>query len=243
MNTPNAPRHPQQLLTEERRITDADFTGMDLRGLFHDTKDPYEFTDCVFTEANLRGAQLPEASFTNCTLDEADLTGAMLEQARFIGGSGARLTAVDADLADTRFEHVDLANTRWNGALLAGTTYTDSRLVGARFTEHRGVGYTFARCQMTMADLSGMSFRGEYLDHLILTEANLSGCDFTNAVFNGCRLTGAELRAATFTGADLRGADLGDLTPVALHALKGAHISVDQGNAILAAWGLRIIAE
>jgi uncharacterized protein YjbI with pentapeptide repeats len=90
---------------------------------------------------------------------------------------------------------------------------TDSRLVGARMAEHRGIGYTFVRCHLGLAILTEMSFRGEYLDHLNLTEANLAGCDFTDAVFDGCRIAGAELRAATFTRADLRGADLGQMTP------------------------------
>jgi uncharacterized protein YjbI with pentapeptide repeats len=78
-------------------------------------------------------------------------------------------------------------------------------------------------------------------DRLDLTEANLGGCDFTDAVFDGCRLAGAELRAATFTRADLRGADLGQITPMDCHALKGAYISVDQPNTILAGLGLHII--
>jgi uncharacterized protein YjbI with pentapeptide repeats len=107
--------------------------------------------------------------------------------------------------------------------------------------ECRGVGYRFVRCHLALAVLTEMNFRKEYLDHLNLNEAILAGCDFTDAVFNGCRLAGAELRAATFTRADLRGADLGEITPMDCHALKGAFISVDQANAILAGLGLHIL--
>lgn len=232
---------PVTLLAENRHLSGVDFTALDLRRAFPDAALPYTFTNCTFTDANLRGAQLPETVFDTCKLDHADFTGALLEQAKFAGGSAAHLTAIDADLTDAVFERIDLANSRWSGALLAGTLFTDSRLVGARMAECRGVGYKFVRCHLALAVLTEMNFRKEYLDHLNLTEAILAGCDFTDAVFNGCRLAGAELRAATFTRADLRGADLGEIMPMDCHALKGAFISVDQANAILAGLGLHIL--
>jgi uncharacterized protein YjbI with pentapeptide repeats len=243
VSTPHAqePYDAIAILAEQRQLEGIDFTALDLRSAFRHAADPYTFTGCTFTEANLRGAQLPEVVFTDCHLDIADLTGALLEQAQFRGGSAAKTSMIDTDLTDAVFERIDLANSRWSGALLAGTRFTDSRLVGARMAECRGIGYKFERCHMGLAILTEMNFRNEHIDHLNLTEANLAGCDFTDAVFDGCRLAGAELRAATFTRADLRGADLGQITPMDCHALKGAYISVDQANVILAGLGLHII--
>ena len=72
-------------------------------------------------------------------------------------------------------------------------------------------------------------------------EADLSGCDFTEATFSDCRLRGAKLLKTVFTRSDLRGADLGEIDDARLHAFAGATINRAQADAILAARGINVL--
>lgn len=72
-------------------------------------------------------------------------------------------------------------------------------------------------------------------------DADLSGCDFTQATLSDCRLIGARLLLTKFQQADLRGADLGQPDDDRLRAFAGAVINQTQANAILAARGITVL--
>ncbi|MFI1018991.1 pentapeptide repeat-containing protein [Streptomyces sp. NPDC020965] len=230
-----------ELLGSRRTLSDIDFSDMDLGRLLRADDEPYTFQRCTFDGSDLSGADLRGASFIGCSLNHSVIRRADLERTIWRGGTAPFCDFTDADVTDAEFDGMDLSNTCWRGTLLAATVFTGCRLVGARLQHSRGVGYGFSRCNLMLADLSGLSLRRRELVGLRMTEANLAGVDFTEATFTECQLLGAELRAATFTDADLRGADLGKLSLRECVNLRGAFISVDQASGLLAGLGLRIM--
>jgi uncharacterized protein YjbI with pentapeptide repeats len=68
---------------------------------------------------------------------------------------------------------------------------------------------------LSEANLEGCLFTDALLSHTIFAEANLEGCDFSRANLVGANFMNANLRGTDFencdlTGADFRGADLTD---------------------------------
>ena len=70
------------------------------------------------------------------------------------------------------------------------------------------------------------------------SDAELSGCDFRDAVFEGGSLRNAHTRLTRFEGADLRGTDISGLNVMDAKHFKKAVISQRQAAAALAAFGL-----
>ena len=115
-----------------------------------------------------------------------------------------------AKLTDSSFEGCDLNNTRWRHAKLASAAFRGCKLTGANFEGWQRSGWTFPKASVGAA-LSGMSFRKQRLEELDFSDADLSGCDFREAVFVGGSLRNAHIPQANFGSADLRGTDLGGL--------------------------------
>ncbi|MDQ0086441.1 uncharacterized protein YjbI with pentapeptide repeats [Variovorax boronicumulans] len=86
-----------------------------------------------------------------------------------------------------------------------------------------------------------MSFRKQKLEQLDFSEADLSGCDFREAVFEGGSLRNAHLKLARFEGADLREVDLGGLRLANAAQFKGATISHRQAASLVEELGLRVV--
>ena len=85
--------------------------------------------------------------------------------------------------------------------------------------------------------LSGKSrykgFRRQKLVGVNLTDADLTGCDFTQTIFESCHLNGAIVNEETiFDGADLRGAQISNLH-LEKSRLKGAIMSTTQAHDLL----------
>ena len=75
-----------------------------------------------------------------------------------------------------------------------------------------------------------------------LSEADLGGCDFRDALFEGGSLRDAHLKNTRFDGADLRGVDLGGLKLAQVAPFfKGAIISSDQAAALVGELGVRVL--
>ena len=90
------------------------------------------------------------------------------------------------------------------------------------------------------ADLRGLSFRKQRLEQLDFSGADVSGCDFRDAVFDGGSLRDAHLKLARFEGADLREVDLGGLRLVDARLFKGATISHAQAAALVSELGIHV---
>lgn len=102
------------------------------------------------------------------------------------------------------------------------------------------LGLDFSESLLVGAALSGMSFRKQRLEELDFSDADLSGCDFREAVFVGGSLRNAHIPQANFGSADLRGADLVGLKVLDAKAFSKAVISQAQAAAILAPFGLLV---
>jgi uncharacterized protein YjbI with pentapeptide repeats len=78
---------------------------------------------------------------------------------------------------------------------------------------------------------------------VIFTDADLSGCDFTQVEFDGCHLSGATVSEETvFDGADLRGAYISS-SQLEMASLRGAIMTSAQAqDLLLEKYGI-IIAE
>ncbi|MNE97215.1 Pentapeptide repeats (8 copies) [compost metagenome] len=75
---------------------------------------------------------------------------------------------------------------------------------------------------------------------LDFSDANLSGCDFREAVFIGGSLRDAHLAQARFDGADLREADMGGLKLEDARLFRGATISRHQAAGLLMELGITV---
>ena len=85
-----------------------------------------------------------------------------------------------------------------------------------------------------------MSFRKQHLQQLDFSDADLSGCDFREAVFSGGSLRNAHMKLTRFEGADLREVDLGGLRLLDAKLFKGATISYKQASRLIAELGLSV---
>jgi uncharacterized protein YjbI with pentapeptide repeats len=70
--------------------------------------------------------------------------------------------------------------------------------------------------------------------------ADLSGCDFREAVFEGGSLRDAHIRDTRFEGADLREVDLGGLKLANAKQFLGATISARQAAEMVREMGLNV---
>ena len=95
---------------------------------------------------------------------------------------------------------------------------------------------------MRSAILSGISFYKAELRTLDFAEADLSYCDFRQAVFvEGGSLSLARVNNARFDQADLREASLHGLRLTDAKLFKGAIISKAQAGMLLAGLGLHVL--
>jgi uncharacterized protein YjbI with pentapeptide repeats len=78
------------------------------------------------------------------------------------------------------------------------------------------------------------------LQQLDFSEADLSGCDFRDAVFVGGSLRNAHLQLTRFEGADLREADIGGLKLVGARRFRGATLSLNQAAALQGELGITL---
>jgi hypothetical protein len=85
-------------------------------------------------DANLRGADLSQATF-----DQADLSGANLSNAQMIQASARYAKLVGADLAHADFTQADLTGADLARANLSGTTFSQATLDQANFAGATGV--------------------------------------------------------------------------------------------------------
>lgn len=91
-------------------------------------------------------------------------------------------------------------------------------------------GVTIDHASFVMASIGQKSFRKSKLVGVDSSEADLTGCNFTDTVFEDCGIENAVVSAKTiFAGADLRGARLSNLRLDVTKA-RGAVVSPSQAE-------------
>lgn len=213
-----------------------------LERILHEARGVVRFEHCVFDAEDLSGLNLHGVTFMACSFAEAVLEKAHLSGTQWRRCRAPRADFGLADLSDAGFEACDLNNSTWTRARLASAVFTDVKLTGASFSDAKTLGMRIKSSLLVSADLRGLSFRKQVLEHLNLTGADLDGCDFTEAVFEGGTLSGANLKNARFQGADLRLVELGplDIATAALH-LKGSFMSPEQAAALVSGLGIQVV--
>jgi uncharacterized protein YjbI with pentapeptide repeats len=195
------PRDGRGLKLVRARLYNASWAGLDLRG-----------AEMMF--ANLRGADLSGSELRRAWVGGADLSAAKLvaakmrwlhaEGADFSGADLSRAAAhggnfADADMPDVNFTDGDLTLAKFPRASLRG-----ARLVGVNCT-----GALFDHTTLDDADVIGCEFSEAKLIAVRLAAcANVAGVSFAGATLNRCELEGLRLPNCNFAGADLAGSYL-----------------------------------
>jgi uncharacterized protein YjbI with pentapeptide repeats len=167
--------------------------------------------------ANARGAFLARAVLSGAHLDGADL-------------STSDLRSADLEWAYLAGAHLELADLE--GADLTGAELTRTHMRDANF---RGATLSFAKlkdAELVRTDLSGATLNGADLTHADLSGAVLSGADLTSrplmvsellfSGLGGSADSDANLTSANVEFADFRSGRHGQVTRIALDALKSA---------------------
>lgn len=196
---------------------------------------------CTLDEADLRNLDCTGWSFERTSLKHANLSGATLELTRWNSCRGAHASFGAADLEDARLSGCDFNNASFRGAVLSAARFDNCKLTGTDLSEAKALDVRFANTLLVAARLAGFSFRKARLEGLDFSSADLAGCDFRDAQFIACSLREANIDKTMFEGADLRGADIGGLAVLREpRRFKGAVISAEQAELILAEMGLKV---
>ena len=201
---------------------------------------PLIFDQCDFNGADLSRLDLQDAEFRNCTFLETSLYAAKLARTRWHRCRAGQADFESADLVDARFDTCDLNNSIWRRSRLASAAFTGCKLTGSHFEEVGQLGLTFENSLLAGAYCTRMNFKKARLVGLDFQDADLSGCDFREAVFEESSLRHAHLKDAHFEGADLRGADITGIKLGNPKLFKGAIISSRQAAEMMLELGLLV---
>lgn len=199
---------------------------------------PLIFETCDFDESDLSRLNMEGFEFRCCTFMGTSLYAASMSQTTWLRCRGSQANFDVADLVDAEFQRCDFSNTRWRRAKLSSASYKGCKLTGATFEEAAHLGLSFEETLLVAADLRMMSFRKMLLQQLNFSDADLSGCDFREAIFVGGSLHNAHTKLARFDGADLREVDVGGLKLLDATLFRGATISHKQAAELLGGLGL-----
>ncbi len=199
------------------------------------------FEQCDLSNADLARLDFTGASFNGCSLAGASFFAATLDQTQWRGCRGAAIDFGATRVIDVRVNSCDFNNSSWRRAKLSSVRFEGSKLTGAQFVECSQLAVEFVECLLVAAHLRGFSFRKQRLSKLDLSDADLAGSDFRDAVFEGGSLRSANLADVRFQGADLREADLGGIRLQDARLLRGATISKHQAATLLSELGVLVL--
>jgi fluoroquinolone resistance protein len=205
------------------------------------SKQPVFLRDCDLTEIDLSNLDMTGWRFEECILKRTNFTSVALEYAAFVRCRGPFVNFAAAKLGEARMENCDFNNGTYHGATVTEAQFIGCKLTGADFTRARTNAIIFKETILSAAYLSGISFRKTAVDQVDFCMADLSKCDFRDAIFYDSSLREANLVDARFEGADLRGADLGGIRLNDARRFRGATISRAQAGALLAEMGLKVL--
>lgn len=196
--------------------------------------------DCDLDAADLTDLDLAGWRFERCSLRRSDMAKANLERTQWLSCRAPFASFFSVDLTEAAIQSCDFNNANFRHGRLAGARLTGSKLTGADLTDARIIDIHCEEVLMAGAKLAGLSFRKQKLRRLDFSQADLRKSDFRDVIFEECSLRDALLSGARFENADLRGADLGGLRLVDAALFRGATISLEQAEQLLAELGLKL---
>lgn len=232
------------MLSENDYVTvDATVLGeTTLADFIKDVRRPVRFQSIDFSGQDLSRLDLSHSRFERCLFGDTNLTAADLSNTHWQSCRAAQAVFRSATLEEAVFVNCDLNNTLWQRSKLAHALFEGCKLTGANFVDSSTLGLVFKDCVLRSAVLSGLSFYKTELHNLDFAEADLSYCDFRQAVFvEGGSLSLARVNNARFDQADLREASLHGLHLTDAKLFKGAIISKSQAGMLLAGLGLHVL--
>lgn len=188
-------------LAYEEKISDLSFSRTAVTGLKH----PYlsinncTFNHILFSECELKGAQLTDVRFENCDLSNLSFASAVFYRVEFIS----------CKLLGTNFSETTLNHVRMEGC--------SSQYINLAMSKMRTV--RFSNCD----------FRNGSFNDSKLMPAAFDGCELLEADFSHTSLRGIDLRTNRIAGiqlniADLRGAVVTPMQAMELLPLLGVVI-------------------
>jgi uncharacterized protein YjbI with pentapeptide repeats len=156
-----------------------------------------DLSDQDLTGIDLNGAYLEYADLTNTNLTNANLSKAILTHAIFKGTNLTNTNLTGANLGAIDFD---------------GVLFRDADLTGATLGKSNIVNTQFERCKM--ADKMDMfletkftqsSFTGSDMHKSIFIDADISGCDFSEADLTESNFVNPIMKSVNFSGASLTG--------------------------------------
>jgi len=211
------------------------------------------FRKCRFVGSPLAGLDIDSLVLEHCDLEEADCTGFTCGDFRmsYCQAEGACFERSDikesvleysqfpqanfrmARLNLSKIVGCDLSSCRFEGANLFGADIADSRLMAVDLSTAKTDGIGFRNVGLNMAGLRNKEFRKHKFVGVDLSEADLTGSDFSQATFEDCVLHSPLLDSDTrFDGADLRGAKVGNLR-IDRASFKGALFTTSQAGRLM----------
>lgn len=148
------------------------------------------FEGAFLAQADLRGADLSQATLDHTVLESADLRGANLNR---------------SDLDEANLERADLRGSNLSYGSLVGARLVDAQMQGASL-----YGATLPSSHLNRANLEKADLRDAHLETADLSHADLQQAYLWSSKLYGGDLEGARLGGAIFIGADLRAADLNE---------------------------------
>lgn len=163
--------------------------------------------NCVLIGLDFQKLCFAQAHFLACLFTEANLTGADFSRARLLGSSfeSANLTRANFERADLRaviFDKAILDQTRFDQADLRR-----SGIIGAH-DENDDEVFREIRSSFRNADLNRTNLSNAQLKDVDFTGANLEATNLDGADLRGARFTGAEFKSVNLTNARLHEADM-----------------------------------
>jgi uncharacterized protein YjbI with pentapeptide repeats len=158
----------------EADLRGADLKGLDLSGI--NLKGAY-LKDVDLSRANLKGANLGGTNLWGANLNQANLSNADLQMADLSWAqlNEATLTLVnlnEASLLNAQLRKADLNHASFRFAQSGGALFNEANLTNVNLQ-----GSNFAKANLSQADLSDSALGG-----INLSEANLIGVQFNNAI-------------------------------------------------------------
>ncbi len=186
-----------------------------------------------YMKGDERGA-LADLSFRN--LSNLDLSKQSLVNVIFRGSNLGGANLSECDLSGADFFGADLEGADLHGAILVGADFRGANLSRA----------ILSYCQLQGSDFSARGgdsgkesarLTEVKLDHALLCQANLNGCDMSGAELVDADLSGADLSKAVLIGAELSGATL-DNVKLSDTVLELSRLSESQQSQIVSTGGI-----
>jgi len=150
------------------------------------------------SNSNFFGAYMDQSRLTRCNIDGCNFSQSLLSDAGIIETAGENGSFYKSNLRSIRIEKTQLLRFNFDECNLSGATFGGSNLKDCTFRKalfsrsnrysHRAptqVGGTFTGCDFAEADMRHVVFDGWVFQDAHLTEALLTGSNFSGAAFVG----------------------------------------------------------